>query len=297
MDYDKYVDENDEMVSVHLERASQVLELQPAEVNSGLYHGYIKSKTPNKRWLGPAETPAQVIEDSILGNERMDQMLKSRVDQLNKALGSDTVSGKSDLVQKSKRKKRKGRLGDELDIHAVYSGNLDKAWTQTYRVTLDKKHTLVTILLDIGGNSMEDIFASLWQAAVAYKLVEDFTAAGKSTKIIVGNAGTNPFLDRTNKKLTNTIVAKNYNERLTSSRLAAMCHLGYFRTMVFGAMCLQKHKLCSSLGSYIPLEHNLPINVLEDVKAGHTLPIVIGKSRDLGSAKTSLEVIYKSLSD
>jgi len=292
MDYDKYVTVRGKQVDVHVNRAMEILDIPPADINRKLYDGYLRRS--DKSWLGPSVSATQVIEDSIVGNAELDAILKDKIAALDAALGTNTVNGKVSTVSKSKRKRRKGRQGDELDIHQVYNGNLDKAWSESYRVTQDKKHSLVTLILDIGGNAFENVTDSLWQAAVAYKLVEDFTKAGKSTKIVIAMAGHDPFVGAREKVLTCSINAKNYNERITSSRLASMTHLGYFRTVMFSQMCLQNNRLCSSLGQSMDVASNLPLGISDEIDAGHTVPVIIQKSRSLNSAIDAIKSAYNS---
>lgn len=286
--------ENDGKVSIHFSSPLDFMEVEPTNRrNKSRYEGYMDKERYDSRALGPAKYAGKVMEEAILGSETLDKMLEEKISWLNEELRELNPHADKQLVQKSKRRKKRDSHGDELDIHAVNSGNLDRAWTRSYREVFDKQHSLVTLVIDVGANWGEDAVSSLWQSAIASKLLDDMTKARKSVQIVLANSGEMPFTD-SRKKLTCSIVAKKYNERLTSSRLASMSHLGYFRVAFFAQMCLAEYTLSGGLGHHIPLESNLPIQLEDEIAAGHTHPIFIGQVRSGRQALQYLNEIYNS---
>ena len=63
-----------------------------------------------------------------------------------------SISKRQCRIKKARRKVSKESQGDELDIHAVYAGNLDRAWRRTRKVASplgNSKSKRVRIVLDI----------------------------------------------------------------------------------------------------------------------------------------------------
>lgn len=286
--------ENDDKVSIHFDSPLDFMEVKPAnKSNASRYKGYMDKNRSDPRALGPAKNAGKVMEEAILGSEVLDKLLEEKISWLNEELRELNPHTDKQLVQKSKRRKVKSNHGDELDIHAVYAGQLDKAWTRSYREVFDKQHSLITLVIDVGANWGEDALSSLWQSAIASKLLDDMTKARKSVQIVLANAGGSAFIEN-RKQLTCSVVVKKYNQKLTSSRLASMSHLGYFRVAFFAQMCLSEYTLEYGLGHHIPLESNLPIQLEDEIRAGHTKPIFIGKVRSAQQALDYLNEIYKS---
>jgi len=213
---------------------------------------------------------------------------------MNSTLGMDEV----DYVQKIKAVKRKlkhDRFGDELDIHKVYAGKLDTAWTRRERVVYDKEHPLVTLYVNISGSAGVEADESLWRAVVTLKIYEELIQAGKSVRVIVGGSSSGTF--RTSHKCACAMVVKEYNQSLSMERLAAMTHIGFYRIFGFAAKAAQDELMLKSSMGYSDRinEKNIPINLQEEIAEGHTKMVFIERSTTEREAIRDLKNVYAQL--
>lgn len=290
--------ENEKQVSVYFDSLLELMDYTPPDINQKRFDDYIgKSHHPgyDRKWYGPTnKTSKDVINHALLGDEELYQNLQSKINELDRAVGKYTTDYTQN-IKKAQRKKYRSDFGDEIDIHKVYQGQCNVAWTKTKRVEVDQAHHLVSILVDYVGSSGENANDSLWRAAVAVKLVDDLLTAGKSVKLLCGSVCASA-MEGSSKNLVTSVVIKNYNEHLSMPRLAAMTHLGFFRTAGFAMMCAQHRKAGYSLGYPQNLTYdNMPIHLKDDVEAGHTKYIPVGRISSLSSAIAGLNKAYELL--
>lgn len=248
-------------------------------------------------WYGPTNNVAKdVINHALLGDgELYSAKLRPMVDELNQNLGTNTATY-IQQVKKAKRIRTKDIYGDELDIHRVYQGQLDKAWDRRKRVESNEKMNLITIVVDIGGLGGDPVVESLWRAAATLKIVSDYEAAGKSIKIIVASAA-NSVIIGSNAVVAQSITVKNYNERLPLERVAAMCHLGFHRTFSFASrLCHPYGEVAYSFGGSFKLtQRHITAQIRREVEAGITKVIIVPRCTNLMSALSSVRSVYSEL--
>lgn len=290
-------EENNKLCSVHFESVLELLDYEGGK-NERNFSGF-KEKLNDRndtRWYGgDSRTAKQVIDKALLGDPKMLASLRKKVSILTEEVGVNTTDY-IQRVQTVKRKRVTGAFGDEIDIHKVYQGQANEAWRSMIREEVDAEHHLVTLLVDICENSNVGAEESLWRAAATYKLVSDLEGAGKSVKVLVGSASTNTY-ERCNKILTTSVVVKEYGQQLPYERLAAMTHLGFFRTFCFAAFYAQdKYSLTDGYGRATTIKENImPLQLKPEIDAGHTKYVVVGRARNLGGAVISLESAYKQM--
>ena len=218
------------------------------------------------------------------------------IDQINRECGA--VSGDYYQVIKSTKKVRVRRdFGDELDIHAIYTGQLDKAWSSMVRCPSEIEAPLVTLLINIGGLWSASVTDSLWRAAATLKIVDDLTKSGKSVKVIAGGISSNAIIGDSRPQTT-SIVVKNYNEQISVERLAAMTHLGFYRTFCFGAKCAGKGRLSGGLGQTMDYSEEsgmIPANIKQEIDEGKTKIVIVGKIMSGSGAVREIEKAKKQL--
>jgi|GEM_PF-5214072 len=243
-------------------------------------------------WFGVEyQQGKDVIKKALLGDPILYKNLQEKISLLDKRLGTFTAKGVMQSVVKSKRVTVRGKFGDEIDIHKINSGQLDTAWSSKIRKQFDAQHKLVTLFIDISGNSNIKCEDTLWTAAVTVKLLADLERAGKSVKIVVGGA-VYSALRGTSKKLACAITVKEYNERLAPERLAAMSHVGFYRSWGFTAYHDHDYATVTDTIGYsrgTMTVKELPINLQEEIEKGHTRLIVVPKSLNSYDAETSIK--------
>ena len=251
-------------------------------------------------WYGHNEygNGSAVIKRALLGDKRMYDNLQVKVSELDKELGTFTAKGVMQKVVKSRRVTVHGKFGDEIDIHKINSGKLDTAWSSKKRETFDGQHKLVTLFIDLSHNSNVNCKDTLWTTAVTVKLLADLEREGKSVKIIVGGTAQNVLKEDSIKHVGIGITVKEYNERLAPERLAAMSHLGFYRSWGFTAY--HDHNFGttqSAIGSALSYmnQKELPLNIQEEIEKGHTKLLIISKSTGKWQAVESIKSARKQI--
>lgn len=295
---------NARVVSVHFDSIIELMDYdirQIRGIGSGCIEkfeqlvGRVGAGEADIGWLARTnKTHKDVIEHASIGDPELYDLVKQMSAAIDRETGKSTVAYMQE-VHRPKRKLRFGDFGDELDIHKIYQGHSDAAWARRVRHPVMEKMSLVTLYVDIGGNSRMIADESLWRAAVAVKLADDYSAAGKSVKIIVGSTASGA-LAASSQLITQSIVVKHYNERLPLERLAAMCHLGFHRTFSFAGRHCQPMKVCPTYGTSIHVtDEILPIGLREEIAEGHTKVIIVPRCTTLTEAVQSIRSVYDSL--
>lgn len=247
-------------------------------------------------WLGPGNnTPANVIEHALLGNKILEDSLSRNISAL-----SEYEIQTKDFVSKidnKKRVRRKREFGDEIDIHKVYRGELSTAWSKMEFEKNTSEKKMVTIFVDIVDHWRQKVTETLWNCVSSVVLCKKLEAQGRSVKIIVGGRFRAPFSTAKFSSCSVGIVVKDYNQKMVSSRIAAMCNLGFARVFTFAALSFNPYSVVA-IGKGYPervSEKTLPIHLVEEVEKGHTKIIVLGKSYSLIQAVDSIKKAEKQM--
>ena len=288
------------ITSVHFNSMHELMDFVPIHKNRNQFE-YPKNDTNSSRWYGVGNTSGKdVINHALIGWKQGYQQLESMLKQLD---ADGNAREELAVVEKRRRKRYKTDQGMELDIHAVYKGNLSRAWTNIKTEVVDRQHKLITLMVDVGGTAMEDVGSSLWRAAVAVKLADALITSGKSVRIVVGSLARSVYDDYRSPgrgfMATTSIVVKQYNEPLTLERLAGMSHLGFHRVFNFMARAAHAEWTCSSGygGSRDGLGEvrNMPCQMKEEFDQGHTRYVYLERARDMRSAQRSIKQALRSL--
>jgi len=158
-----------------------------------------------------------------------------------------------DLPEPTSIRRRRVRAdqGDEVDMQAVYRGDLSRAWSRTKRQNRTSVRS-VSIVIDLAGNANVTSDQLFWRGASGLRLAEELMKAGYSVAIY-GAAGARGVDSMSEENLTQIVEIKGEDSPLDMDRLAALTGLsGFFRTSLFGGIywaCDQLGKpACGSLG-------------------------------------------------
>lgn len=129
-----------------------------------------------------------------------------------------------------RRKRVRGDIGEELDIHSVYRGDLSRAWSQMSRA-MRHGTSLVRIVADVCDNSHVSAEQLKWRGYAALALSRILNKAGYSTEICVAVAVKNATENGSNGQIVLTTVTVKPRHVVQDTRmLAATVALpGYFR--------------------------------------------------------------------
>lgn len=179
------------------------------------------------------------------------------------------------------RAKRRGEFGDELDIHSVYRGALDKAWTSSVR-RIRKGTGVLRLVIDIGGNAHTRADELQWRGVAGMSLAEVMSKAGYSVEIVAAQAVGTP--DRDNKiNAIMSCVIKPRSSQVDKGLLAAtVCLPGFFRVLGFASIV----RNCDNAGLVADggLGHYLAVSGLLPVPDKVTQLCVPGEVMDKDSA-------------
>jgi hypothetical protein len=176
------------------------------------------------------------------------------------------------ITQAMKRKRIRSDRGNELDIHRVYQGRSDVAWSDTRRELQNVRRRAVHLYVNIGGLAMEDAVASQWRAAAAYRVCELFQRSGYSVEITVGASASGVFPDKSYMTHT-SFTAKSSAMPMNLNMLALQATLGWHRVFNFHARCCNDrgYRVSGSMGSTV----QMPSPFLKDPQFAGALVLTI----------------------
>lgn len=288
--------EDKEMVSIHLDSILDLLEGDfYGIVNYKRMLQFISDKPCDKSKHGKTNsTHRDIVDHALIGDGILLDDLEDKIRVLCKTTNRNNLDYNQKIV-KSVRSRRFSDEGDEIDIDRVYSGDLDSCWIKTSRTDIDQSHKFVTLFIENGDNWNENVYSSFWRSAIAVFLTTELESAGKSVRIVVGSC-TSGAMNSTNKMLTQSITIKEYNQRVSMERIAAMTHLGFFRSVGFAIFCMSPYKLTKGIGESTYMGANIwPIQLQDQINKGSTRLIHIQPASTKTEAIYALDSAYDQL--
>jgi hypothetical protein len=148
-----------------------------------------------------------------------------------------------------RRKIKRGWDGNDFDIHAVYSGNINKCWVKRTRQN-KRGPQCVSVCVDIGANAGVSASRLFWRGASALVIVDELLKAGYKVEVIafercggVFKSGSAP------SRLTVEVVVKDFDAPLELNSLVASCALaGFYRVHTWKAEDSCPYKVSSGRG-------------------------------------------------
>lgn len=240
-----------------------------AKYNGAMHAEYMGARNPGTYYLGGEHWYGQGCKTA---KEAMDKVRMGSPELLAKitAMWGDE---RPDLLlatsqTKVRRRKRvRADYGDTLDMHKVWSGDLEHAWTRPereFRLSATQRHA--TIYVDLAANAMVSAENALWRAATAMLICDILTTAGRAVEIYVGDSTTGGFAWGAGPLITYTAMrVKGYGEPLNEERLAAMVSLTFYRTYAFFMMMAAPFRMTSLGGAR---NSGMPYQLQERADAG-----------------------------
>ena len=151
---------------------------------------------------------------------------------------------------RTRRRAIRGPQGDELDIHSVRSGNLDRAWRRTHKIEKKGKAKRITILYNTPIYGSQSASVAFYGPAVAAVLCEKLNQAKVSIEIISMDWTGSMWKDNASGVMKDlTIVRiKNTNAPLSLAALAATATAGFTRSALFGAQLASELPCARGMG-------------------------------------------------
>lgn len=184
--------------------------------------GNTESGTSSQVWLG-APSFAVLKERLTTGwPEGVERLMKIALRDF------DTVS--------IRRRRYRSDQGDEVDMQAVWRGDMSRAWTRTRRQARAGGVRTVTIVCNLGGSAATASDKLFWRGASALRLADALTTAGYNVAIIGGEVGEQAGLEK-DVQIAQFVQIKDADQPLDLSALAAItCMAGFFRTALFAGI-------------------------------------------------------------
>lgn len=177
------------------------------------------------------------------------------VNRIFAAIGRMSVATATDI----KRRRCRGSEGDELDMHRIWSGRFDQAWSRTHRApAVAPKH--VRMIMQIGALAHVPAEQMFWRGAACVAIADALDEAGYAVEIM-GYSKASGVYDYTDECCI-TFPIKAYDQPLSVTDVAATCCLaGFHRHYIFGARNHHKRH-CS--GGYGATRVGIPPELMED---------------------------------
>jgi hypothetical protein len=220
--------------------------------NADLANGYLTSTRSN--WLGIEGGAPAVLAALTAGYPEGERAIRSFHDQIKAELPRAVGHHRSRV---------KGAFGDELDVHTMYRGAFDKAWTSTHR--LIKKGTgILRLVIDIAGNANVSADQLRWRGIAGLSLAEVMSKAGYSVEIVAAFAIQGYFENKGYEKMYFACTIKARGTQPDYGLLAATVALpGFFRTLGFCSITRssdnQNKRVDLGLGNYLDVSGVLPV--------------------------------------
>lgn len=185
-------------------------------------------------------------------NQKRDWLGVSSVAELRSVLQKGYPAGVAKLEQITvgdlpepqdiRRRRVRSDQGDELDMQAVYRGDISRAWSRTKRQSRTSVRS-VSIVIDLCGNANITSDQLFWRGAAGLRLANELTNAGYSVAIY-GAAGAVEIDSDCNERLAQFVEIKSEDSPLDMDRLASLtCLAGFFRTSLFTGIIWAADKL------------------------------------------------------
>jgi hypothetical protein len=194
--------------------------------NEGLRREYIEGRDKGRSWYGLPNVPA-VKQAMTHGYKRGMELIQAAAEKLEaripRAVGVN-------------RAKRRGPMGDELDIHAVNRGAIDRAWSSSVRA-VKRSSSFVRIYVDICGNSGIEADRLQWRGVAGMTLADVLQRAGYSVEIVAALAVRGYTREGFGQRCLITTVVKPARAHADVGLLSASLVLtGFFRVYGFASI-------------------------------------------------------------
>lgn len=174
----------------------------------------------------------------------------------------ETINDKLPIATGVARTLVRGDMGDHLDVHSMYRGQLDRAWTSSKR-RLKKSTGLIRVCVDICANASTHADALMWRGVAGAAMAKVLEKARYSVEIAACMALREYIGDNQPSLATATFIVKPKAGRVDLDRLACTIGLaGFFRVVGFGAVIHAADDLglvaAANLGWYSEVSGLLP---------------------------------------
>jgi hypothetical protein len=238
--------------SVTALRASAQVQGWKKEGNKWYAHKYLTQD--RGQWLGIDGGAPAALAALVDGYPHGEQMVREF---------HDNIAASLPRAVGVQRRRLRGAMGDELDIHAVNRGNVDRAWSTSSRA-LRRGSSILRLVVDICANGDTSASSMQWRGVAGLALSEVMSKAGYSVEIVAAFAVSGYLASNRQGNMTCAVVVKPRGVQADLGLLAATVALpAFFRTLGFCAIvrCAddQGKIVSAGLGHYLDVAGVLPV--------------------------------------
>ena len=180
----------------------------------------------NRLWLGIAGGHPGWSNYVVAGAKDEEQRINALAEKF---------SFKAPHSLRTRRRATRARQGDELDIHAVRSGRLDRAWRTMKKVPSKGKAKRITIIFQNHLYSAQNSNEAFYGPATAAVLCKKFDSARTAVEIITASWSKNVW-EKNEKNVSGSLILhylKNSGSPFSLAPLAVTATAGYTRSLKF----------------------------------------------------------------
>jgi len=200
-------------------------EVEPKSLDNFMSSTYQREFGAGKDWFG--------VEDAAAVDEALSKGWPEGTKKMRDALGQIELP----QIPSIRRKKKWSDSGDEVCIHRVNSGRIDRAWRKSHRVSkLAQTGSHVTIAVDCCASATVTADKCMWRGAAACAIAEAAIASGRSVRMVVTLGAQNSLASKAFKEHHIAVEVKSYTQNVDIDVLMTMASLpGFFRVHGFRA--------------------------------------------------------------
>lgn len=190
-----------------------------------------------------------------------------------------------------RRKRRRGDSGNELDIHRVLSGRMDRAWLRTVKDAGARGNRNVTIAVryDAGGSTTAK--EAVWRGVAAMAIAKAATMSGRNVRIIAVDSTSRAFPNATDGVTcsAHAVCIKQYTQQIADEILSSVVALiGTYRVYGFRAILSSERNGWQGIGGM----HEFDMQMLKDEAGAEDFIFV---PSDVLSREQALDCIRSSV--
>lgn len=197
-------------------------------------------------------------------------------------------------TKSARRRKVRSSQGNELDIHRVFSGNLDKAWSNIVKVETyshNKRGKRVCVILDVTTKGVMSAEEAFWRGASAVMLVKSLMKKGYSVELNIVRIAKNKV--KGPEVIAVSVCAKSFQQRMNLELVAALTSVGFYRGPLFQTITKGEEVSPSGLGDVIRYADDIPLPYFED-RSSMSIRIsnIFSKHEALSFARRVKDMVY-----
>lgn len=169
------------------------------------------------------------------GYHRMKDLMENGWPEGAKMARESLTSIQLPRMRSSRRRRVRGAMGNELDIHRVYSGQLDTAWDTMRREATEHSGQFNAVLVvHTQTESSVRSYEAFWRGAAAALIADLIQQSGRGVQVVL-NISLDYLSTQDDSKSCISLTLKDFGEPMDLERLIVGTSVGFYRGELFRA--------------------------------------------------------------